>query len=213
MNRLTTVAITLATVLTGTYTETASAHGLSRAQARDIVKQEVRKMPRIRGPQGRPGVRGPEGPRGPAGPPGQGGAPGPAGPPGPPGPQGEPGLDGPQILFAHVFPDGSIREGTPGGITQENVRRVDTQVEEPFDSDGDGTPDTVTTRTETRYCFSDLPPTFGGQVTISETPSFILPDTAYLIIDTGDPACSPMVHVSGQNGVAVPAGFNILLYQ
>lgn len=191
MNRRTisTVAITLATVLAGTYTETASAHGLSRAQARNIIKQEVRKIPRIRGPQG------------------------PAGPPGPPGPQGEPGLDGPAILYAHVFPDGSIREGTPGGITQENVRRVDTQVEEPFDEDGDGVPDTVNTRTETKYCFSGLPPVFGGHVTISETPSFILPDTAYLIADTGDPACSPMVHVSGQNGIAVPAGFNILLYQ
>jgi hypothetical protein len=178
---ISTVAITLATVLAGAYTETASAHGLSRAQARNIVKREVAKIPRIRGPQG---------------------------------PQGEPGLDGPQILFAHVLPDGSIREGTPGGITQENVRRVDTQVEEePFDSDGDGIPDTVTTRTETRYCFSGLPPVFGGHVTISETPSFILPDTAYLIMDTGDPACSPMVHVSGQNGIAVPAGFNILLYQ
>jgi hypothetical protein len=199
MNRLTTVAITLATVLTGTYTETASAHGLSRAQARNIIKSEIAKIPRVRGPKG---------PRGPAGPPGESVP----GPPGPSGPQGEPGLDGAQILFAHVFPDGTIREGTPGGITQENVRRVDTQVEEPFDSDGDGTPDTVTTRTETTYCFSGLP-VFGGQVTISETPSFILPDTAYLIIDTGDPACSPMVHVSGQNGIAVPAGFNILLYQ
>jgi hypothetical protein len=73
---------------------------------------------------------------GPAGPPGQSGAPGPAGPPGPPGPQGEPGLDGPQILFAHVFPDGSIREGTSGGITQENVRRVDTQVEIEWVTEG-----------------------------------------------------------------------------
>jgi hypothetical protein len=146
---ISTVAITLVTVLAGTYTETASAHGLSRAQARNIVKREVAKIPRVRGPQGRPGVSGPAGPRGPAGPPGQGGAPGPAGPPGPPGPQGEPGMDGPQILFAHVFQDGSIEQGTPGGITQENVRRVDTQVEEPFDSDGDGITDGVTTRTET----------------------------------------------------------------
>jgi hypothetical protein len=196
---ISTVAITLAAVLTGAYTETASAHGLSRAQARDLIKKEIAKIPRARGPKG---------PRGPAGPPGESGAPGPAGPPGAPGPQGEPGLDGPQILFAHVFPDGTIREGTPGGITQENVRRVDEQVE--TDDDGDGVPDRVST--QTTYCFTDLP-VFGGHVTISETPSFILPDTAYLVMDTGDPACSPMVHVSGQNGIAVPAGFNILLYQ
>jgi hypothetical protein len=204
MNRRTisTVAITLAAVLAGTYTEIASAHGLSRAQARNLIKSEIAKIPRVRGPKG---PRGPAGPRGPSGPPGESVP----GPPGPAGPQGEPGLDGAQILFAHVFPDGTIREGTPGGITQENVRRVDTQAE--VDDDGDGVPDRVST--QTTYCFTDLPPIFGGQATISETPSFILPDTAYLIVDTGDPACSPMVHVSGQNGIAVPAGFNVLLYQ
>jgi hypothetical protein len=55
-------------------------------------------------------------------------------------------MDGPTILYAHVFEDGTIEQGTPGGITQENVRRVSTPFEEGRDTDGDGFPDEVITR-------------------------------------------------------------------
>lgn len=208
MNRLTTVAITLATVLTGT-SETAIAHGLSRAQARNIVKQEVRKIPRVRGPKGRPGVRGPVGP---AGPPGQNGAPGPAGPPGPPGPPGAAGADGAQFLFAHVFGDGTIEEGTPGGIFQENVRVVSEEVVEDGDANGNGIPGE--TFTDISYCFSGLPPVSVGNVTV-ETGAITPIVFPYLQI-TGDPECPIAVRIL-QQGVSGSdtrefANFYIVLY-
>jgi hypothetical protein len=187
MNRgtISAAAVTLAAVLAGAYTEPANAHGLSRAQARNIVKQEVRKIPRIRGPQGRPGPRGPSGP---AGPPGQSGAPGPAGPPGPPG---APGAAGAQLLFAHVFGDGTIEEGTPGGIFQENVRLVSAEVVEDGDANGNGIPGE--TLTDIKYCFSGLPPVSGGNVTV-ETGAITPIVFPYLQI-TGDPECPIAVRV------------------
>jgi hypothetical protein len=59
-----------------------------------------------------------------------------------------PGKDGGPILSAHIFASGRVDHTTPGGITQENVRRVDL---------GDG---------GVVYCFSGLPPVVGGQVTL-----------------------------------------------
>jgi hypothetical protein len=214
---ISTVAITLATVLTGAYTETASAHGLSRAQARNIVKREVAKIPRIRGPQGRPGPRGAAGPpgaagpSGPAGPPGQNGVPGPAGPPGPPGPPGAAGMGGAQMLFAHVFGDGTIEEGTPGGIFQENMRLVSEEVVENGDANGNGTPgETVT---DIKYCFSGLPSVSVGNVTV-ETGAITPIVFPYLQI-TEDPECPIAVRVldgSSRSDARSFANFYIVLY-
>jgi hypothetical protein len=55
-----------------------------------------------------------------------------------------PGKDGAPILSAHIFSTGRVDPTTPGGITQENVRQVDT--------DGN----------VVVYCFSGLPPLVGG---------------------------------------------------
>jgi hypothetical protein len=210
-------SIALAAFLAVGQAEPATAGGLSREQARSIVKKEVRKIPRIRGAKGPPGPRGPTGPRGPAGDPGPRGLAGPAGPTGPigpagpAGPAGPPGIDGAPTLFAHVFSDGSVEKGTPGGITQENVERVDTDVEEEVDTDGDGIPDTVQTVKEIRYCFRGLPPLFGGNVTIDSAPIVVV-HFPYLQVNTENPDCSPMVFVISEVSGYEAASFYILLY-
>jgi hypothetical protein len=211
------VSIALAAILAVGQAETATAGGLSREQARNIVKKEVRKIPRIRGAKGPPGPIGPAGPRGIPGDPGSPGPAGPAGPTGPTGPAGPagpagpPGMDGAPTLFAHIFSDGSVEKGTPGGITQENVQRVDTDVQKEVDSDGDGIPDTVRTVRESRYCFSGLPPLFGGNVTIDAgavTPIYF----PYLQVNTDNPDCSPVVIIADESNAYNTASFYILLY-
>jgi hypothetical protein len=120
-------------------------------------------------------------------------------------------MDGAPTLFAHVFSDGSVEQGTPGGITQENVQRVDTDVQKEVDSDSDGIPDTVITVTEISYCFSGLPPLFGGNVTIDA--GAVTPiSPPYLQVNTENPACSPEVIVINEFAGYQPASFYILLY-
>jgi hypothetical protein len=122
-------------------------------------------------------------------------------------------MDGAPTLFAHVFSDGSVEQGTPGGITQENVRRVDTDVQKEVDTDGDGIPDTVITVRESRYCFSGLPPLFGGNVTV-DAGSITPIRFPFLQVNTEDPDCSPMVFMLDESSDSAfnPASFYILLY-
>jgi Collagen triple helix repeat (20 copies) len=190
VNKLTT-SIALTVILAAAHSEPATAgNGLNRQQVRSIVKKEVANIPRIRG------KKGPPGPRGPAGPAGRPGARGLNGAPGPAGPQGPAGIDGTPTLFAHVFSDGRVEEGTPGGITQEDVTRVDT-VE-------DGV-------TSTKYCFTNLPPVFGGSVTIDGLDDGDRAVTPKLQVRTQDPSCSPMVVVT--DGVQRQASsFYIVLF-
>jgi hypothetical protein len=120
-------------------------------------------------------------------------------------------MDGAPVLHAHVFSDGSVELGTPGGITQENVERIDTDVEREVDTDGDGIPDTVTTVRESRYCFRGLPPLFGGNVTIDAgavTPIYF----PYLRVNADDPNCSPVVTIADEFHAFNTASFYILLY-
>lgn len=166
--------------------------GLSEKQIRALIKQEVAKLPRVRGPKGDAD---------PAGPPGPQGATGPTGPAG---------MDGLPSLFAHVNLAGHVDDGNPlsaSGITNENVRRVEKEREL---QDGRVVLDIT-------YCFVGLPPAVGGQVTITDGGSRGLASPR-LNIDTQDPECPIMVTIVDELGVdpdelvRTGANFYILLY-
>jgi len=121
------LAVAAAALTVGSVPAGAATTGLSAAQVRAIVKQEVAKIPRIVGP------------RGPAGTPGQ------AGPPG---------MDGFPSLFARLV-YGEVDATRSVGITQENVKTVETQAQD----------DQGRTVVSTTYCFIGLPSVMGGQIT------------------------------------------------
>jgi hypothetical protein len=98
-----------------------------------------------------------------------------------------PGKDGVPILSAHIFGTGRVDDTTPGGITQENVRRMDNPV---------------------AYCFSGLPPVVGGQVTLDGVVSAPAGVTPYISMTTD---CNPEVLIAGPNGFQA-ADFYVLLY-
>jgi hypothetical protein len=102
-----------------------------------------------------------------------------------------PGKDGRPILSAHIFSTGRVDDSTPGGITQENVRRVDMA------------PGAV-------YCFSGLPPVVGGQVTLDGLQSSGVGLTPHITI-LPDPDCNPQVFIVGPNGFEA-FDFHVLLY-
>ena len=88
---------------------------------------------------------------------------------------------------------------------------MDTQVEREVNTDNDGVPDQLSTFTEVKYCFSGLPPLFGGSVTIDGggvSPIFF----PYLQVNTTDPECSPVVRIVSEFQETVSASFYILLY-
>lgn len=157
----------IATALTvGATSVYATGGGLTAAQVRAIVKQEVAKIP-----------RGPAGPQGPAG------------------------MDGLPSLFAHVLSDGTVERAS--GIAQENVKVEERQVPD----------DTGQILISTSYCFIDLPPIEGGQVTVDghAGPGGLL--TPQLDLDTLDPTCPIRVQFQGPNQFAAPPTFfYILLY-
>jgi hypothetical protein len=158
----------------------APAHnGLSENQVRALIKKEVAKIPRVRGPAG------------PTGTPGQQGTTGPAG------------MDGFPSLSAHVFSDGTVDEARPGGITQENVRL---EVREVPNDIGE-------LERSTTYCFIDLPPVVGGQVTIDGHAGPGGLASPSLDLDTLDPVCPIRVFFNGRSQFAAQeAFFYILLY-
>lgn len=136
---------------------------VSRTDIKALIAQEVGKVKGKTGPKGdrgRAGIRGLSGPRS-----SNRGIPGPMGPPGPPGTDGSP-----QIIFAHVFADGTIDEETAIGITQENVRRAD------IPSGGVDPANKII-----HYCISDLPRRiWGGQVTLAAQQD--TPQEMYLVM-------------------------------
>lgn len=183
MSRNNIISMTLAAVTAaltiGAAPAAATGNVLSERQIRALIRQEVAKIPRIAGPRGPKGNTGPRGATGPAG------------------------MDGIPSLFAHVFLTGIVDDRVQGGITQDNLRRVETPV-------GDGTLDI-------KYCFSGLPPVVGGQVTIVDGGSrgLALPR---LDLETQDPECPIMVTIVDELGVdpdrlvRTQAEFHILLY-
>lgn len=177
----------MATALTvASVPSAATNNGVSERRVRTIVKQEVAKIPR--------GPKGVAGPTGPKGTPGQNGAAGPVGPAG---------MDGFPSLSAHVFADGTIDEERPGGISQENVRLVETQV-----PDNKGR-----ILVSTTYCFIGLPPVQGGQVTIDGHAGPGGLASPSLDLDTLDPECPIRLFINGRSQFAAqPAFFYILLY-
>jgi hypothetical protein len=106
-----------------------------------------------------------------------------------------PGKDGRPILSAHIFSTGRVDDSTPGGITQENVRRVDV---------GDNL---------VVYCFSGLPPVVGGvggQVTLDGLQASGVGLTPHIaLLDAPD--CNPEVSIVGPNG-SQAFDFHVLLY-
>jgi hypothetical protein len=105
-----------------------------------------------------------------------------------------PGKDGGPILSAHIFASGRVDHTTPGGITQENVRRVDL---------GDG---------GVVYCFSGLPPVVGGQVTLDGLQSLGVGLTPHIALLLENPDCNPEVSIAGPNGQSQAFDFHVLLY-
>lgn len=146
---------------------------VTRGEIRAIIKEEARKIRGRPGPQGNPGLQGQ------------------------PGEQGE---GSPRLFYVHVFPDGTINEGTARGITQDNVKA--------FPSIHD---DNIVAR----YCVNGLPETFGGQVTLESAPpavgSRIMP---IFRVNMNDLECQNLV-VFG-NGLAPSerqgAEFHLTLY-
>ena len=104
-------------------------------------------------------------------------------------------MDGVPILSAHVFSTGRVDTTTPGGITQENVRRVDRQ---------------FTQGVAVIYCFSGLPPVVGGQVTLDGLQLSGAGKTAYLTLEVQD--CNPEVTIVGKNNIPEAADFHVLMY-
>jgi len=186
------IATALGTVASVSADATAALSKNEVKQVRKIAKQEI-----IR-------VQGATGLTGPSGPPGMGGAAGPGGPPGmdgPPGPQGNPGPGAMNVLFAHVFRDGEtvvVDEDQSSGITQENVR-----FEEFLTAAG--------AEPVSSYCFSDLPPVRGGQVTLGTGDSYFGPQV-FLLVGTGTGDCRVRVIVNQSQFFADPHDFYLLLY-
>lgn len=218
MNRLIvcSVSAALAAVLAAGYSHPVDAHGRSKAkqglskhQAVKLIRQQVSRLPRRPGPRGPAGPKGATGPAGQRGEQGLRGQKGDHGPQGPVGPAGPPGMDGQSLLFGHVYSDGSIEEGTTGGIFQENVRRVDTHI--PY-SDPEEVPNHPGF-TSVKYCFSDLPPVFGGVVSIDTPGDFpAVAHTPFISIATEDPSCSPAVVITNGGVAHASASFYVLLY-
>ena len=142
--RATVAGAAMAMTLAAVQPAEATNNGVSEKRVRAIVKQEVSKIQRVRGPAGPRGDAGPSGPSGPKR------DPGPAG------------MDGFPSLFAHVKDDGAVNTDRSVGITQKNVFRDDIQV---IDDRG-------RTLVSATYCFSGLPPVVGGQVTLDGHPGF-----------------------------------------
>lgn len=177
-----TTIVAAATILAALAAQPAAAtnNGVSEKRVRAIVKQQVAQIPRVGGPTG---------------------------PAGPAGPQGSPGMDGFPSLFAHIDSGGTVEEGTASGISQENVRLVETQT-----TDDEGNP--VVSR---HYCFSDLPPLSGGQVTMSSHGTG--PDgkayspTPHLTLQDDEIDCPTRVWITGLNRFpSIEGSFYILLY-
>lgn len=113
------------------------------------------------------------------------------------------GVDGFPSLSAHVNADGTIDQARLGGISQENVRLVETQVR---DNKG-------RILISTSYCFIGLPPVTGGQVTIDGHAGPGGLASPSLDLDTLDPECPIRVFINGRSQFAAPAAFfYILLY-
>jgi hypothetical protein len=103
------------------------------------------------------------------------------------------------VRFTHVFPDGTIEEGSSVGITQENVVRV----ERVNDDES----------TTIFYCFVGLPPAHGGQVTINTAQGSTFSLTPFLDVTTEDPeACSQTVVIMDLDDETVESSFFLLLY-
>ncbi|MGH8585832.1 MAG: hypothetical protein ACREWE_06540 [Gammaproteobacteria bacterium] len=115
-------------------------------------------------------------------------------------------MDGFPSLFALVGADGFIDPGSTGGITQENVRRVDQLV----------TPEDGEPFLHTFYCFSGLSPVSSGQVTLQGVRLPII-NVPYLVVESEETRndglndCSVRVYlvIEGQLGAA---DFHVLLY-
>lgn len=135
---------------------------VTRKEIERIVRSDaarVKPKPGPRGERGPKGVQGLKGTQGPVGLVGHRGLSGDGGLTGASGPAGPPGLNGQhEFLFAHIFNDGTVEEGTARGITQANVRREDNLLDEE--------------RGDIRvvYCLSGLPGRrmLGGQIVIEQ---------------------------------------------
>lgn len=104
-------------------------------------------------------------------------------------------------LFAEIRVDGTVSPHVPSnGITNDNVVMVNTGPTETEPGD-------------ISYCFSGLPPISGGQITISDTKENGENGqvVGYLALQTGDPDCSPRVHIVTEGGFTAAAGYHILL--
>jgi hypothetical protein len=164
----------------------AQAHGISKNQVRNIVREEVAKIPRVRGPKGNDGPAGPIG------------KPGPSGPVGATGPAG---MDGMPFLFAHVSRDDTV-QGV--GITQENIFSIELEAEESEAG--------VTHSIE--YCFGGLPPVSGGQVTPDRAFGSNGLFVASLLVSPENSECPVGVEITigvGEPSNSTP-GFHLLLY-
>jgi hypothetical protein len=100
-----------------------------------------------------------------------------------------PGKDGRPFLSARISSTGGVT--SPGGITQENVRRVDL---------GDNL---------VVYCFSGLPPVIGGQVTLDGLQRLGVGTPHIALLEAPD--CKTEVSIVGPNG-SQEADFHVLLY-
>ena len=178
----------------------AQAHGgVTKKQVINIVKKEVAKIPKVRGPRGHIG---------PMGSPGA---------PGPHGAAGQAGMDGMPFLFAHIHVDEnaetSVDPSRSVGITQENFR-VDTEVLEGAASpDPEGDSVLVTT-----YCFIGLPPVMGGQVTMDGDAGYAAVVSPKLRLNDPD-GCPVRISIHGfeqfpddHQEPPIPGSFYVLLY-
>ena len=199
MSKLTKIAAAIAGV-TLTMAACDAAADLTRKVVRNIVRQEIAKVPRLTGPpgpQGQPGAPGPVGPAGaPGGPPGPQGAPGPQGPTGAQGAAGPPGT---MLRFAHVRADGTLDLARTQGVTQEDIEVRDAG-------------DELTGGPFRFYCF-DL--VVNG--VIPATDQFDRQTggdrTAHAVVIEGDnPGCQFYVVISEGQGSAKPGGFFVLIY-
>ena len=166
-------SIALAAVLAAGHAETASAGGLTRQEVRALIRKEVAKIPRVRGPRGAEGRPGSVGPVGPAGPPGS---------------QGPPGVNAPTPRFAHILTDGTVDTLKSSGIVQDNVIAfVDVNDPNSFKA----------------YCFSGLDGVNGAQVTIDRVGSATIKASAEVDLQVDDACTQVIHIKDGNNREAL----------
>jgi hypothetical protein len=170
MNKLTTGSAVLMAALAAGHAEPVSAKGLTRQQVQNLIRQEISKIPRVRGP----------------------GSVGPAGPAGTAGPAGPAGMDGFPFLFAHINAiQGTVDGSRSLGITQENLVVEKRLLEGAESPDPEGNPVVVKT-----FCFTGLPPIMGGQATMDGSGGYAAVVSPKLELDTPD-GCPVRVSIHG----------------